>query len=181
MRVGYGFRLGGGAGVFFGGGGAALVFVAIGSAHLALWLLFAALGGLLVLARFAGQAAKQSPGGRRRLADPYVHDAVRWEVADGLSGRGGAPLWGVYEVDGSFFTGRHPRRKEQLRAAYPDRADRVIAVAAFPSGDLARACARGLRKHGFTGRELMDLYGYRVTPVDGDPRASGGLPGAAGA
>ena len=106
MRVGYGFRLSGGAGVFFGGGAAALVFVAIGSMHLLLWLMFAALGGLLVLARFAGQAAKQSAGGRRRLADPYVHDAVRWEVADGLSGRGGAPLWGVYEVDGSFFTGR---------------------------------------------------------------------------
>ena len=169
MRVGYGFRLGGGAGVFFGGGGAALVFVAIGSMHLVLWLLFAALGGLLVLAKLAGQAARQSPGGRRRLADPYVRDAVDWGVADSLQARGGPPLWGVYEIDGSFFTGRHPRRKEQLRAAYPDRADRVIAVAVFPSADLARACARGLRRHGFTGRELMALYGYRATPVAAEP------------
>ena len=180
LRVGYGFRLGGGVGVFFGGSGAVWIFLAIGSMRLMLALVFMALVSLLTLMRFAGRAAEQSASGRRRRADQYLRTAVNWDVAAQLSEKA-VPLWGVYAIGDIFFRGRHPRRKEQLRAAYPDRCDDVVSVAVFPSADLARSCAMGLQRHRFSGRELMALYGYRVTAADAEPPASVALPGAAGA
>jgi hypothetical protein len=165
LRTGYGFRLGGGVGVFFGGTGAIWVVLAIGSMRLAVALLFIALTSLVGLMRLAATLGAASPKGRRRLAEPYLRDAVSWDVEERLTAAGGARLWGVYGVGDSFFTGRHPARIGQLRTAYPDRADRVVAVAVFPSGEMARASARGLRRHGFSGEELLALLGKRAVPA----------------
>lgn len=160
LRVGYGFRLGGGAGVIFGGSGAVWVFLAIGSMRLMLALLFLALVSMVTLMKVAAETGAQSAGGRRRIAAPYLVDAVDWDVEKRLTANPDAVrLWGVYAVGGSFFAGRHPDRIAQLRAAYPDRASRVVAVAVFPSADLARTCARGLKKHGFSSEELFALFG----------------------
>lgn len=169
LRVGYGFRLGGGAGVIFGGSGAVWVFLAIGSMRLMLALLFLALASTVTLMKAAAQTGAQSAGGRRRIAAPYLSDAVDWDVERRLAASGDAvSLWGVYAIGGSFFTGRHPGRITQLRAAYPDRAGRVVAVAVFPSPDLARTCARGLRRHGFSSDELFELFGRRApSPATG--------------
>lgn len=169
LRVGYGFRLGSGVGVFFGGSGAVWIFLAIGSMRLMLALFFMALVSLLTLMKYAGWAAERSSNGRRRRADQYLRAAVNWDVAAQLSDKA-VPLWGVYAIGDIFFSGRHPRRKQQLRAAYPKQAEDVVSVALFPSADVARACAQGLHRHGFSGRELMSLYGYRAMPVTEDPR-----------
>jgi len=180
-RFGASFRVGRGAHVYATGGAALGALALFGSMRFAVAIVFLALFSLIGLLKVAGQLSAASSSTRRRVAAPYLRDSVAWETADTLVSRESAPVWAVYAIGKSFFTGRYPTRARQLRAFYPDQADQITAVAVFPSGDLARSCARGLQRNGFSADELVAVFGRRteaaaaaVAPMDRTPPDAAG-------
>jgi len=163
-RFGASFRVGRGAHVYASGGAALGALALFGSMRFAVAIVFLAAFSLIGLLKVAGQLSAVSPGARRRAAAPYLRDSVAWDTADAVVARESAPLWAVYAIGKSFFTGRYPARARQLRAFYPAQADQITAVAVFPSGELARSCARGLRRNGFSAGELISMYGPQTKP-----------------
>jgi hypothetical protein len=128
----------------YGGGAVVFVIAVTVAIQLLGMFVFVAMLSLLLILAIARALYMDSSVARRRVAEPYFKDYVAWDKVDLVLPQSSIPVWAVYAVGDSFFTGRHPERQRQLHALYPERAERMTAVAAFPTCELARRCAKGL-------------------------------------
>lgn len=182
MGMRAGVRLGRGLWVTGGGGLLATVLTLRLLASAGVFVVgLVAIGAAVVLCLVAELWVKR-PAARRLEVLSATAGSVGQDAIKPVAGAS-PPLWGVYLLGGRAFSGRHPRRQQELRALYPDLADQLACVCVMPDSNMARKAARQMERKGFSTSELKRLFlpasqgtATKNLPV-AEPEASGAVPG----